>query len=82
MGMTLPPPCPLQIQCPVALIDANLDTQPPEVREAAVAFVNYCFEPDAQREFGACGFRCARWLGRLGRLDRQRALRRRRALMR
>ena len=49
----------LQIEFPIALIDRNLDLQPPEARVAAQAFVDYCFTPDAQREFAECGFRHA-----------------------
>ena len=59
-----PPPPPggarthrAQIQCPVSLVDANLSTLPPEARQAAVAFLNYLYTPQAQREFTACGFR-------------------------
>lgn len=51
-----PPTC-MQIQCPVALVDANVDPQPAEVKAAATAFLNYLYTPAAQREFGACGFR-------------------------
>lgn len=43
----------------MAVIDKNVDIQPPEVREAATAFVQHCFKPESQREFGACGFRSA-----------------------
>ena len=32
-------------------------SRPPEAREAAEAFVDFLFTPDAQREFVACGFR-------------------------
>ena len=48
----------LQVEFPIALIDRNLDKQPPEARTAAEAFIHYCFTPEAQREFAACGFRC------------------------
>jgi sulfate transport system substrate-binding protein len=48
--------CP-QIQCPLALVDANLADAPPETREAAAAFCNYLYTKEAQREFAACGFR-------------------------
>ena len=48
-----------QVEFPVALIDRNLDKKPPEARAAAEAFLQYCFTPAAQREFAACGFRCA-----------------------
>lgn len=54
-----PPPRVGQIQCPLALIDHNLRDQAPEVREAATAFCNYLYTKEAQREFAACGFRCA-----------------------
>lgn len=59
----LPPPCSEcvavlpQIQCPLALVDANLADAPPETREAATAFCNYLYTKEAQREFAACGFR-------------------------
>lgn len=46
-----------QIQCPVALIDANINGAAPEVREAATAFCQYLYTKEAQREFAACGFR-------------------------
>ena len=42
----------------MALIDANLAGQAPEVRQAATDFCSYLFTPEAQREFAACGFRC------------------------
>jgi len=41
----------------VAIIDRNVDKQGPEARAAAEAFLRYCFTPEAQREFAACGFR-------------------------
>lgn len=47
----------LQVEFPIALIDRNLDKQPPEARTAAEAFIHYCFTPEAQREFASCGFR-------------------------
>jgi sulfate/thiosulfate transport system substrate-binding protein len=47
----------VRITCPGALVDRNIETQPPEVREAAEAFINYLFTPTAQKEFVACGFR-------------------------
>ncbi|KAI7842666.1 hypothetical protein COHA_003770 [Chlorella ohadii] len=47
----------IRIQCPLALIDANINGQPPEVREAAQAFGQYLYTREAQREFAACGFR-------------------------
>ena len=43
---------------PIAVIDANVDRKPPAARAAADAFIQYCFTPEAQREFAACGFRC------------------------
>jgi hypothetical protein len=49
----------LQITCPVALVDRNLASAPPETREAAEAFARHLFTPAAQREFTACGFRSA-----------------------
>lgn len=48
--------CP-QVEFPIAIIDRNVDKQPPEARTAAEAFVRYCFTPEAQREFAVCGFR-------------------------
>jgi len=39
----------------VAIIDRNVDKQGPEARAAAEAFLRYCFTPEAQREFAACG---------------------------
>ena len=53
----------LQIQCPMALVDANLDLAAPEVRRAATAFCEYLYTREAQREFAACGFR---WVGGQG----------------
>jgi sulfate transport system substrate-binding protein len=47
----------IRIQCPLALVDANLADAPPETREAAAAFCNYLYTKEAQREFAACGFR-------------------------
>jgi sulfate transport system substrate-binding protein len=47
----------VRITCPAALVDRNIDTSPPEVRQAAEAFINYLFTPSAQKEFVACGFR-------------------------
>lgn len=46
-----------QIQCPVALVDRNLDEGGPVARHAATAFVNYLYTTEAQRHFTACGFR-------------------------
>ena len=48
----------MQVEMPVAVIDANVDRKPPAVRAAAEAFIQYCFTPAAQREFAACGLRC------------------------
>lgn len=47
----------LQVEFPIAIIDRNIDKQPPEARVAAEAFIRYCFTPEAQREFADCGFR-------------------------
>lgn len=47
------------IRCPLALLDRNLDAQPPEARKAAQAFATSLFELDAQKEFVRCGFRSA-----------------------
>lgn len=48
----------VQVEMPIAVIDANLDSRPPSARTAAEAFILYCFSPEAQREFAECGFRC------------------------
>ena len=58
-----------QVQCPVAIVDGNLDRVPAKARAAtraaAEAFIQYLFQPAAQREFAACGFRCDQmWLVR------------------
>ncbi|KAL6769205.1 SULP3 [Auxenochlorella protothecoides x Auxenochlorella symbiontica] len=47
----------VRIQCPVALVDRNLDEGGPVARHAATAFVNYLYTTEAQRHFTACGFR-------------------------
>ncbi|CAD7703011.1 unnamed protein product [Ostreobium quekettii] len=47
----------IRIEAPVAIVDRNINLRPPEVREAAEAFVNFLFTPEAQREFVRCGFR-------------------------
>lgn len=46
-----------QIQCPVALVDRNVEESGPVAKEAATAFVNYLYTPEAQRHFAECGFR-------------------------
>lgn len=38
-------------------VGRNVDQQPKEVREAAEAFIQFLFTPEAQREFVDCGFR-------------------------
>lgn len=38
----------VRIECPLALVDRVLDTRPPEAREAAHAFANFLFTPEAQ----------------------------------
>ena len=40
-----------QIEFPIAIIDRNVDKQGPAARAAAEAFVQYCYTPEAQREF-------------------------------
>ncbi|GMH34442.1 hypothetical protein BSKO_02276 [Bryopsis sp. KO-2023] len=45
------------VHAPVAIVDKNVDEKPAEVREAAEAFIDYLFTPEAQREFVNCGFR-------------------------
>lgn len=47
----------VRIQCPVTGIDANLEQQSPEGRQAAADFIEYLYTPQAQSEFVACGFR-------------------------
>ncbi|GAB4819353.1 hypothetical protein N2152v2_006399 [Parachlorella kessleri] len=49
----------VRIQCPVAIVDANVDPQPPEVKQTATAFLDYLYKAPAQHEFAACGFRSA-----------------------
>jgi sulfate transport system substrate-binding protein len=53
----------VQVQTPVALVDRNLDRRSSKMRgptrEAAEAFVQYLFTPEAQAEFADNGFRCA-----------------------
>ena len=38
----------VRIECPLALVDRVLDNRPPEAREAAHAFANFLFTPEAQ----------------------------------
>eukprot|EP00210_Caulerpa_lentillifera_P000476 g459.t1 len=47
----------IRVEAPVALVDKNLSSRSEATREAAKAFVDYLFLPEAQREFVACGFR-------------------------
>jgi sulfate/thiosulfate-binding protein len=45
----------ISIDCPVAVVDANVDRH--GTREVAEAFLQYLFTPEAQREFAKAGFR-------------------------
>lgn len=47
----------VKIVCPIALIDKNLDGKGEEHVKAAEAFVRSLFQPAAQQEFAATGFR-------------------------
>jgi ABC-type sulfate transport system substrate-binding protein len=49
--------CALQIEMPVAIVDANIDKKTPEARRAAEAFIEFLFTPAAQHEFARCGLR-------------------------
>ena len=58
-GINLEPIVPtdvnISIDCPVAVVDANVDRH--GTREVAEAFLQYLFTPEAQREFAKAGFR-------------------------
>ncbi|WP_416674434.1 sulfate ABC transporter substrate-binding protein [Egbenema bharatensis] len=45
----------ISIDCPAAVVDANVDRH--GTREVAEAFLQYLFTPEAQREFASAGFR-------------------------
>lgn len=45
----------ISIDAPIAVVDKNVDKH--GTRQAAEAFVNYLFTPEAQREFAKVGFR-------------------------
>ena len=53
----------MQVQTPVALVDRNVDRRSAKMRgptrAAAEAFLRYLFQPEAQAEFAANGFRRA-----------------------
>lgn len=52
----------VRIECPLALVDKVLDNRPAAALEAATAFCNFLFTPEAQVEFGKVGFRTNRKL--------------------
>lgn len=61
----------IRVEMPVAIVDRSFETfsfwkimfyrnmkdRSPEARQAAKAFLDYLFTPEAQREFVQCGFR-------------------------
>ena len=51
------PPNNVAVENPVAVVDRVVDERPPEVREAAEAFVRFLYTDEAQREFARWGFR-------------------------